>query len=357
MRSRRISAVVASLSLLAVPACTGTADGGLRVEVLVGTVEVSGAEAGFERVTGNVQLEEGSRVRTGPDSAAVVRLSGRMVELGEETEVALSEGLRLERGSILAQGSLIIGVVEADVATSGVVRMERDLSLRIGAYEGSARIAGASDAVEVDRYRETTLSQGVTPRRTRPLRVSAEDRWDRRLLADQLELQRWIAAFIAGLGDDAAIAATARDQMGTPRVPATSLAVGLSDPDLWVATAIAAASPGLFAENIGPAVTLRAELAEWAVVAAVLGADDDEVRRLIGTGLDRARNRPSPRVRPSVTPPPGSGQAPDRTPRPPAPTATPGPAPTPPPDPCPDCNTVERILCSLFGTCSRLPVP
>ncbi|MGH2785251.1 MAG: hypothetical protein ACRDJ1_08305 [Actinomycetota bacterium] len=217
---RVLRALVASVVLVAAGAgCVGRSggpgNGSFRATDVVGSVvaRIPGAEARTLREGDDVPA--GSILKTGPEQTNFVRLegaAGRAVELQNDTQITLVDGrsVSLDLGRVLGQtGSEQPLRIESrgtgvELSVGGASRVERLLgALRVGVYQGSARLELLGRGVDIPRFRELVIAGGVPlEREARPLTLSATDRWDRRLLGDVLDFNRELEQFGTGFNSE-----------------------------------------------------------------------------------------------------------------------------------------------------------
>jgi hypothetical protein len=352
------------------------------LKVLKPNVELSSAPGSLISVGSDRPVHAGDKVRTGQDSSAVVSLKGGTVELAPLTEVEVGrDGIRVRTGSLLVSGALPMEIRGARITTSGWVRVDADLSSRVGAYEGSARVGHDGRTVNVSRYRQVSFSAGRFPRDTSPLRVSPLDPWDRRLLGDELELERTLRSYLLGLASRPDLVASALRRLGAggssidPIDGLDGAPVSFSSEELVIAASIADASQA----GLERVLRSRSEGASWAVIAAAMGAHADPVysrfqEALNSSDLERSAASGSPvasgvrggasamqtasatEAAPALAESAGSGPAAD----PPAESTPAGEAsegstsdraPAGPGADCSDCGAVTALVCNTIGVC------
>ena len=198
--------VAASIALtMLAGACLGRHGTGsaLRAEAVTGTVDVRPAGATtFRPADKGDRFGPGSDVRTGAGSSVVLaRDDGAKIEVGALT------GLRIEtvthvtvsHGSVLAAAPGVPFTVTADGVDAGggkaVFRVDVGFSLRVGSYGGTVTVGEDGQSLRVSDFRQVEIAGGVFPREAVPLRISPSDPWDRQLLADALDLDRYLRQY------------------------------------------------------------------------------------------------------------------------------------------------------------------
>ena len=241
-------------------------------------------------VTGRFAIEPGDAILTA-DSSARLHLEGdRFAYLSTGTDVALIDGSTLENraGAVLLEASdgatIAFDEVEASTA-GGILRVERDRASGSAAVmEGEARVAAPGQEPEDLGYLfEVSVVAGevLDPR---PYRVDDGDAWDRRYLADVVELELQLQRF--------ADAVSAQTNGGRPRLEYFSgiaegedvgfmrsyLRSATPTTDLIIGFSIASLDrePSLSA-SFRHAFSLREEGGQWGVVSSLLGVESERL--------------------------------------------------------------------------------
>jgi len=334
--------------------------GQARVEDLSGTVRVaeSGATHGLRAVRNGEILRAGDRVRVG-SGFLVLRFATARVELrGDGQAVLESSGLRLESGRVLVDDpgrlSVTVGHVSA-VSGGGIWRMDRDLSVRLGVYQGSVRVESpGTEQLEVGRLRQIVAAGEVVPRVNEPLRLNGSDNWDRRLLGGALRLDEDLAGVAEGF-DRQFQAVRVAPAFFVPFVPESRASVVTA---AWVTPAsvksealfalvcarlVAARHQVSFDEALSRVTSLRAQRASWGIVAADQSLDPDAVL----AAVREAVNRPPTLVasRPAVAAPPASSPTEETR----KPGSSPSPSPSSSPSPSPGTTDLLDTVVGLLG--------
>lgn len=186
---------VAVLLVLAAGACSRTPTPGageLRVVPLGGEVSLidGGETSTLDEAT---TVDAGIGLLTGPDGRAEVQFpGGRSLELAPGAQVQLEEGeSEVARGSVLARTdgtgmNVRAGGAQIE-ASDAVFRVDRDVSVILAVYRGSAAVLGAG--VEVPSLSEVTvLPNGSVSEGFKPLQVRPNDEWDIELLGQAIDL-------------------------------------------------------------------------------------------------------------------------------------------------------------------------
>ncbi|MGH2710962.1 MAG: hypothetical protein ACRDH9_07145 [Actinomycetota bacterium] len=315
--------------ILAVGACSRTPSpesGELLVTPMGGEVQlIDGDETSIldEATT----VDNGVGVLTGANGRAAIELPG-----GPSIELAPGAEVRLEGDtSQVARGSVLVRAPESDIrltagsadieATNSVFRVNRDLSVVLAVYSGSASLLGAG--VEVPSLREATvLANGQLSEGFKPIEVHPNDVWDNELLGPAIDLGFRLLNLERGLtrqlprGEDARAvsAALVQEKFSRSSIESAIRVLG-SAARVVVAAAVAQeisrvdGSPlsGVFQEVIN----LQAAAAHWGVIIAQWSLEDASAALLEALGgltLAIARSVPPPPA-PSSTASTGPGQS------------------------------------------------
>lgn len=374
-RLAAIQGVAAALSLaLTASACFGPshakASGSYRAAEVEGRAEVLRNEAW-------APLAEGSLVSAGDEvralSGASVRLTqedGPEVELAPESHVGLRPG-----GAVEVVSGNVLGIARAGApvvlesrgvtarGTGGALRLDRNLSMRVGVYGGAATLAAAGGRTDVPRLREAVVVGKTLPRVVDPLSISALDRWDRRFLGEALDVDRELRGLARGFDAQYGHASDGAGFFGEfiplrslsfvePYVPtahASDVLVGLV-----VAALVRQEQGESLASAFAGVMDLRMRGASWGLIAFERGLDLDDlltlVLRAVGgrlTSLPGLGGSGGSGSGGSGGGGPGSsddGDGPQPTP---GPTTSPSPSPTQSPTPPPTedpCDDPEELL-------------
>lgn len=169
----------------------------------VGTVRlVQGSET--KVLSGPHPLFPGDQVQAADDGLArLTGPSGTLEFWGGSLQMISASRFRLNSGHVLVRGRSPMRIDTRLLRISafeGVFRVDRGLATRIGSYSGDpVKVRSRSGALEVQPYRQVVTVQGVLPKVVQPLRFSAADRWDRRLLSDAIDLDTRVSNFAQGL--------------------------------------------------------------------------------------------------------------------------------------------------------------
>jgi len=126
--------------------------------------------------------------------SATVRLPSTELELRGGTELRLGPGHpELLAGDLLVvpSGNHILTVTAAGtaMAVTGAARLSRGLAVSAGSYLGNVKVRSAGSALTVPALRQATVpALGQVPASPDPLSYVPRDQWDRRFLADAMDL-------------------------------------------------------------------------------------------------------------------------------------------------------------------------
>lgn len=353
-----VAAVILAL-VLAPPSgdAFGTGEFG---RVTAGDVELQ-RDGGWTALPVGAVVPDGSALRT-TTGTAELDIRGGQLSLSrwaaltvDERDVELTRGevlLEVERTYAVRLGALV-GAGRGDwrVSAAGVSRY--------AVYDGGVGLQepGIEDPTAIGRYREAPIADGIVGT-VRPLRYLPSDRWDARLLAEAIRVDRLLAATRRGLEARYGTALQTAEFYGDfarfsgllgqlPR-----LAVRTEDerhgPPAETLVALLVAELLVAETGLGPAEAaadidrLRAAGAEWGIILR----EHDLAARDLDATIERAVRRRGEAVAegtaaPLLTPPPPAtiepAPPPPRPPAPGEPEPTPPPPATPPPDePPPD---------------------
>jgi len=172
------------------------------------------SDQGPTRLTAGVSIGEGEEIRTALNSRAVVRLrDGSMVEIGERSDLRLSEGwrfrsVRLERGAVMVEaakqrsGRLEVITPDCQVSVKGTVfEVSRGTKgSRVSVVEGEVKVNHDGNSQLLHRGDQATTSASVA--RTS---VAADVSWSRNsakylaVLGELSAIQKRIDALPIGL--------------------------------------------------------------------------------------------------------------------------------------------------------------
>jgi hypothetical protein len=343
-----------------------------------GVVQVAEGGKAYRTVSQAKTIHNGDRVLVRSGSADV-RLPKGSLALRDGSEIRVGGTTELLAGDLLALPSRSM-TVKSDGSYAllrGPGRLDRDSGVTVASYEGGAEVTSAGSSLTVPALREAAIPTiGQVPRTPSPLSYRDEDPWDRRFLADAIDLgaelqARSVGASIQfrGQGRTAGFYRTLLPGLeGEPRFDESLLDSARPPGEHIVGAAIALVSRGGdFADRWRQVFDFRSQGAAWGLVAM-----DQSVQRVPGLlkSIDEALGRAQlpgqstlvaapVAVRPGPSPTTTSttaATAPPTTPttgKPEPPTTTPGLIPEPPPtglpiDPIGDA-TVDTINGLLPG--------
>ena len=182
-------AVLAGLPLLGACRDSSVHDGEARVEPH-GVVQVAKPGEPYVRITKAKTLKDGDRVRV-RSGTAMVKLPKGELDLRESSTVKVAAVPELLAGDLLVLPSKALSVASAGTSArlTGPTRLQYTSSLTIASYEGAADITSAGSKLHVPALRQAAVpALGQLPRTPSPLQYRADDAWDRRFLADAIDL-------------------------------------------------------------------------------------------------------------------------------------------------------------------------
>ena len=314
----RAAAVVAVL--LAILSTVSLPVGGLDSVGDTGLRFVSGAleqrvGGAWQTVTPGTNLPAGTWVRT-TDGLAELGRPGMDLHLAEQTELVVEEMVDLQRGSILLGSQREVSATTGLVTVSGrgTWRLDAGQSTRVGTYIGTATVRDGAGREELVRdYRQIAVVGGVIESEQVPLAYVATDAFDRRLLADALTIDDFLAALGRGLradyGSEPQTLAFYQDFDGLGGQVAQALAAladgafeetstdgRIGPPDRLLVAAVVteavALAAGLPPAEAAEAVrTERLAGANWGLIAVVFDASPGDIRAAADRALTQRRER------------------------------------------------------------------
>ncbi|MDQ1439153.1 MAG: hypothetical protein QOK43_2782 [Acidimicrobiaceae bacterium] len=335
-------AVVVGLPLLAGCSRTPVRPGEARVDPH-GVVEVMEAGGQYQALKSAKTVHNGDSVRV-KSGQADVRLPAAELSMRDGAELVIGASPDLRSGDLLVVPLRRVTVTSAgtDFEVAGAARLTRLYAVTAASYVGSVSVRSAGSSLDVKALRQTTVAAlGSVAQAAEPLQYKENDPWDRRFLADAIDLGAELQARSDGANNQF------RGQGSTPgfyrnllpqlaRVPEFDAALldGARPPgEHIVGAGIAlAGAHGGFVERWRRVFSFRSEGATWGLVAM-----DEQVQQVAGLvrSIDDALGRaPLPGVaRQLALSPPGAPSGPG-----PAAPTTPGTTPSNPRNPGPGDN-------------------
>lgn len=330
-----VAVLLAILSTVSLPVggIDSVGDTGLRF--VSGALEQRVGDT-WQAVTPGTNVPAGTWVRT-TDRLAELGRPGMDLHMLEETELVVEAVVDLQRGSILLGSQREVrathGLVTA--AGRGTWRLDAGQSARAATYAGTVTVTDGAGREELLRdYRQVAVVNGVIESDQVPLTYVATDAFDRRLLADALTIDDFLAALGRGLradyGTEPQTLAFYRDfdGLGGQVVEAlAALADGtfedtsedgrIGPPERLLVAAVVseavALAAGLPPAEAAEAVrTERLAGANWGLIAVVFDASPSDVRAAADRALTQRRERAtSGEAAPVVRAPEQDSTAPD----------------------------------------------
>lgn len=312
-----------------------------------------------------------AQLKTGAGGSAVVSTAGRDVYLGALSTLAVLDGVRqdLSKGQAMVDGrngprlalTTPAGVVA--VPDGGLVRVEEGVLLRVGVFEGTARLTAADRkaGTDVPALHQSKVAYGGIGQAPTPLALT-DDAWERRLAANLVSADLDLRALARGLaGADGQVVLQAASA-SLRAVPPASVDRG----EQALAVAVAQASP--VPDQVGTLRTVQAYRAaggSWGVVAALVSARVSAVSALLD-GVLAAPGDGTPVQAGSSTdlgnllgggsgggtsggPQPGPSNGP--------PSPTGPPRISPPPSTPPPTTPVDQLVGTVTGLLTPTPTP
>jgi len=263
-------------------------------------------------------MMQASRVST----ARLLIDAGKRLELaGSKIEIVSESRFRLFSGGILVQSPSPIRI-DADVVTvespRGTFRVDKQLATRVGNYAGGKlNVKVGADSLSVAPYREAVVAGGLLPKADEPLRFSADDPWDSRILSHAIDLDSRLSNFARGL-EAQLVGSNALDFFGRvaqPGFPTDSLKslLGNRRSDLLIGLLLSSEAKGLQAlpieQGFSRVLTLWTDGATWGLIAQQFGVDAEDLFARLADAVAKANLQVigpgpgllTPRRQPSVT--------------------------------------------------------
>jgi len=202
----RNTALVLAVAALLAGACAESGPQDVshpRLDPLEGVVEVF-RDGEARQATEPTELESGDVVQTGSGGRALLRFPGsQSVEVAPLAELGVgSSGPELITGSALVKSSTGLSVRVGEISVESresLYRLDRDVALRVGVYDGGVRLPDTGFEGTVSRLREAVVTAGIVPREPRPLALDPTDVWDTRFLGEAIDLGLDLDRLEAGL--------------------------------------------------------------------------------------------------------------------------------------------------------------
>ena len=203
-----LAAVVVTLVIAALAGCSddGVGAGEAAVQIAEGS-RVLVAEKGDDLTLadGRRTLHFGGEVKVLAGSATISLADGTVLEVRDGSEIVVGSPVELVAADLLVTSGR--GPVEVEAAGSrfsvdGVAQLSRDLAVTASSYQGGVSVRSAARGLRIPALREANVaSLGNVPTAPRPLRYDATDPWDRRFLAEAIEMGDQLEAKSRGFTD------------------------------------------------------------------------------------------------------------------------------------------------------------
>lgn len=393
---RRLVGAVAVAILALGAGCSGgkVRAGEAVVDIEPGSRVLIGERSqGLEAVEGRRTVHLGAQVKVLSGSASIALPGGATVDVRKGSEIELTSPLSLVAEDLLVtSGSkpLRVAVGGSEMTVDGVARLTRDLAVSAATYRGTVTLRSAARSLEVPALRQADVpSLGVLPAEPEPLRYDTADAWDRRFLAQAMDLGEQLESRSRGFTNQLPVGQGTTPGFYRVLLPALEqesafgedlIAVGNAPGDTLVGAAIAVSGKlGTFSERWANVFGFKAEGATWGLVALDQQVNDANalVRTVdVAIGNQSFAFAPTPVVTPvqpgaaspgtdvaTAGPSAGPAREPSLAPAAPAPAATPSKPPElvtlpellPPSDPnapgplTPLLDVVDNVLSGLLS--------
>lgn len=265
-----------------------------------GVVLLSVDDGPYKRVEKTKTIHDGDRVKVESGSAGL-RVPAGELALREGSELRVGRSPELMAGDVLALPSKSITIDSAgtEAVVLGAARISREFTVTAAAYDGAIVLRSGGATLHVPRLRQATVpAPGQLPRTPSPLQLRDGDSWDRRFLAEAIDLTAELQARSDGAtqqyrgeGRTAGFYRTLFPRLeGESQFDQSLLDTARPAGEHIVGAGIAlAANPGnRFAERWGQIFDFRAQGAAWGLVAMDQGVS--KVPGLVGS-IDEALGR------------------------------------------------------------------
>jgi len=352
----------------------------MEVTLIDGAGTIRG-EGGSKKLTSSSAIDVGDRIDLRKGSIAQIRLAeGREFEVADAVLVITGRSsLQLLRGDLIATLKNSASVDARNVvasASSGIMRIDKGLRTRVANYAGGkVNASNQTGQIDVSGLRQIVIAGETLPRSAKPLKLSANDRWDQRFLQDVLDLDERLASFARGLeaqlGPGEGIEFF--QQIAPPGQDISFLSAVLNDPfsprrraDLLIGLLLATEGKGsqILGERFQQVFSLWVDGATWGLIAHQFKVTQQGLFSRILEAIERAglrvvnevgpaftrpsRGRPSPRA----TKGGGGPSQPGATSPTPTPTSTSSSAPLPSPIRTSAPSPAVSIVDCVFGVVS-----
>jgi len=393
MRWRLVLA--AALLLFLGGACSG-GDGDSAARLTVdGKAEVADPDGKVEEERGSRSVKFGERVKVLEGTASLRLSDDRELELRTGSNVVLQEVEDGERrvaqpvlleADLLVQAPLgarlIVSTEGTDVIVSGGAQVSRGSVLVVSSYDGAVELRSGDQLTTVPALRQVSIAAGgALPAEPSPLVYDVDDSWDRQFLSDAIEVGNQLEARSKGFSAQARPtdgrtvealvellpALAAQPEFG----PALFDAVRPPGESLVGAAIVLEGTRGTFAERWAGVFSFRDDGAQWGLVALDQGVERSPLLAAVDAAIGRGPRPfepiplPDPSAGGDVALPDPQGSGPGGT----GPGGTPGttasgsgsrptvPVPTtvsPPTPPNPDSGPVNTGIPLLDDTINAL---
>lgn len=236
---------------------------------------------GLKAVEGRRTVHTGAQVKVLSGSASIALPDGAKVDARKGTELEVGSPLSLVADDMLVTSGdkpVRVAVGGSEITVDGIARLTRDLAVSAATYRGTVTLRSAARTLEVPALRQADVpSLGVLPADPVPLRYDTADAWDRRFLAQAMELGEQLESRSQGFtnqlppgqgttpGFYRILLPTLEEE---PAFGADLIPVDNDPGDTLVGAAITVSGTlGTFAERWGNVFRFRAEGATWGLVA------------------------------------------------------------------------------------------
>jgi hypothetical protein len=291
--------------------------GEARLMIVSGRAQVAGTGGSWQSAHSDQRLHQNDRVRVVSGLSEVHLSSDRGVELRTGSELQVLPQPALMKGDLLATAKgtpLTVTAGNADaLVRDGAAHVTRSLGVTAASYVGDLSVSSAGRDLTVPALRQAGVpGPGLLPPAPSPLDYRPDNPWDRRYLADAIDLgddlQARSEGFTAQLAPDEGHTAGFYRQLLPPLETQSAFTQTLLPPDMRPGETLIGAAittqgkDGDFLDRWRSVFAFRAQGARWGLVALdqhvtrapLLSTVDDALgRRSVGTTAAAAAPGPA----------------------------------------------------------------
>lgn len=155
-----------------------------------GVVLVAEGAKPYKRVKDTRTIRDGDRVKVESGSAGLKLPTGDLaLRSGSELRLATAPELLAGDVLVLPAKSISVNSNGTEAVVVGAGRVTRDFTVTAASYDGAVVMRSGGATLNVPRFRQATVpAPGQLPRTPSPLQFRDGDAWDRRFLAEAIDL-------------------------------------------------------------------------------------------------------------------------------------------------------------------------